>query len=128
MLNNNLIVIYAKSGTGKSRLGTLLLNVFSANKKACYIELEEHNNISVTGDVAIRNDINDMDTYLREYDIILIDYLELANYSIDDIKELKEIAVSNNKTIILISCCSFKQELFGKHYKKLKEVSDLIIT
>ena len=36
MLNNNLIVIYAKPATYKSSLGVSLLS--ASNKKACYID------------------------------------------------------------------------------------------
>ena len=126
MLNNNLIVIYAKPATYKSSLGVSLLS--ASNKKACYIDLEGNKHISITDNIAVYNDINNIDTYLEESDVLLVDYIELANYSIEDIKSLKTKAIANNKTIILISCCASNKDIFNENYNNLKEVSDLIIT
>nr|MBP3259266.1 hypothetical protein [Bacilli bacterium] len=126
MLNNNLIVIYAKPATYKSSLGVSLLS--ASNKKTCYIDLEGNKHISIADNIAVYNDITNIDKYLEENDILLVDYIELANYNIEDIKSLKEKAVANNKTIILISCCASGKDIFNENYNNLKEVSDLIIT
>ena len=84
--------------------------------------------IPIVDNIAIYNDSNNIDKYLEESDVLLVDYIELANYSIEDIKSLKEKAVASNKTIILISCCASSKDLFNENYNNLKEVSDLIIT
>lgn len=126
MLNNNLIVIYAKPATYKSSLGVSLLS--ASNKKSCYIDLEGNKHISVADNIAVYNDIDNIDDYLEKSDIVLIDYIELANYNIEDIKSLKEKATATNKTIILISCCASNKDLFNENYYNLKKVSDLIIT
>lgn len=126
MFNNNLIVVYAKPATYKSTLGVSLLS--TSNKKSCYIDLEGNKHISIADNIAVYNDINNIDKYLGESDVLLVDYIELANYNIEDIKSLKEKAVANNKTIILISCCASNKDLFNENYYSLKKVSDLIIT
>ena len=126
MLNNNLIVIYAKPATYKSSLGVALLS--SSNKKSCYIDLEGNKHIPISDKITVYNDINNIDKYLDENDILLIDYIELANYNIDDIKTLKEKSVTADKTIILISCCASNKNIFNENYNNLKEISDLIIT
>ena len=126
MFNNNLIVVYAKPATYKSTLGVSLLS--TSNKKSCYIDLEGNKHITITDNINVYNDINNIDDYLEKSDIVLIDYIELANYDIDDIKALKEKATATNKTIILISCCASNKDLFNENYYNLKKVSDLIIT
>ena len=126
MLNNNLIVIYAKPATYKSSLGVSLLS--ASNKKACYIDLEGNKHITITDNINVYNDIDNIDKYLGESDVLLVDYIELANYNIEDIKSLKEKATATNKTIILISCCASNKDLFNENYYNLKKVSDLIIT
>lgn len=126
MLNNNLIVIYAKPATYKSSLGVSLLS--ASNKKACYIDLEGNKHITITDNINVYNDIDNIDDYLEKSDIVLIDYIELANYDIDDIKTLKEKATATNKTIILISCCASDKDIFNENYYNLKKISDLIIT
>ena len=92
MLNNNLIVIYAKPATYKSSLGVSLLS--ASNKKACYIDLEGNKHITITDNINVYNDIDNIDDYLEKSDIVLIDYIELANYDIDGlvnmIKNLQE--------------------------------------
>ena len=126
MFNNKLIVVYAKPATYKSTLGVSLLS--TSNKKSCYIDLEGNKHITITDNINVYNDINNIDDYLEKSDIVLIDYIELANYDIDDIKALKEKATATNKTIILISCCASDKDIFNENYNNLKKVSDLIIT
>lgn len=126
MFNNNLIVVYAKPATYKSTLGVSLLS--TSNKKSCYIDLEGNKHITITDNINVYNDIDNIDKYLGESDVLLVDYIELANYNIEDIKSLKEKATATNKTIILISCCASNKDLFNENYYNLKKVSDLIIT
>lgn len=78
MLNNNLIVTYAKPATYKSSLDVSLLN--SSNKKSCYINLEGNKHIPISDNITVYNDINNIDKYLEESDVLLVDYIELANY------------------------------------------------
>lgn len=125
MLENNLIIIYGKAGSYKSNLGISILN--SSNKKCCYIDLEGNNHVSINNNIKIVNDINNIDNYINENDVILLDYIELSNYSIDDILKLKELVVNLGKTLILISCCSHDKELFNDNYYKLKEIADLML-
>ena len=93
-----------------------------------HVILIGNKHIPIVDNIAIYNDSNNIDKYLEESDVLLVDYIELANYSIEDIKSLKEKAVASNKTIILISCCASSKDLFNENYNNLKEVSDLIIT
>ena len=92
------------------------------------MDLEGNKHISIADNIAVYNDIDNIDKYLGESDVLLVDYIELANYNIEDIKSLKEKATATNKTIILISCCASNKDLFNENYYNLKKVSDLIIT
>lgn len=127
MLDNNLIIIYGKAGSYKSSLGISLLN--SSNKKCCYIDLEGNNNshISINDNIKIYNDINSIDDYIKEYDIILVDYIGLARYTLEDILKLKDKVAGTNKTLILICCCACNKELINDYYDRLKEISDLML-
>ena len=124
--NNNLILIDGKPATYKSSLGISILN--SSNKKCCYIDLEGNKHIPINNNIKVYNGIDDIDNYINENDIILIDYIEILNYSIEDIIKLKGLVDNANKTLILISCCSSNKNLFNDNYNRLKEISDLVLT
>lgn len=123
---NNLIIIYGKAGSYKSSLGISLLNV--SNKKCCYIDLEGNKHIPVNSNVVVYNDINKIDDYIKENDVILIDYIELVGYKIEDILKLKDKVAATNKSLIIISCCSTNKHLLNDRYNDLRNIASLIIT
>ena len=115
---NNLIFIYGKAGNYKSSIGVSLLN--STNKKACYINLD-NNHLKTNDNIKVFDDISD-------YSIILIDYIELLEINKNELLELKELVKNENKTLIIISCCSNNKELINNsHYVELKEIAGLMI-
>lgn len=130
LYNNNLIVIYGKPATNKSSLGVSLLN--SSNKNACYLNIEGNNHLDINDNIkVIRDNINSdlVIKCLQEYDVVLIDYLELLDINKEQLMKLKEIAKdNNNKTLITISCCSSSDDLLNNHYEDFKSISDLLIT
>lgn len=125
---NNLIFIYGKAGNYKSSIGVSLLN--STDKKVCYINLDNNHlkindNINVFKEVS---DINFIKKCISDYSIILIDYIELLEINKNELLELKELVKNENKTLIIISCCSNNKELINNsHYVELKEIADLMI-
>ena len=65
---------------------------------------------------------------MEEKDKILVDYLELLEINKEELLKLKELVKSENKTLVIISCCSTNKELMNNdHYNELKEIADLII-
>ena len=125
---NNLIVIYGKGGSYKSSLGVSLINNYD---NSCYINLENNSHIKVNDNIKVFNEVNDIDFIkkcINDYNVILIDYLELLEINKDELLELKELVKSENKTLMIISCCSSNKELMNNdHYNELKELSDLVI-
>lgn len=125
---NNLIVIYGKAGSYKSSLGVLLLNNY---ENSCYINLENNKHIEINNSVKVVNEVDNIDFIkkcINDYNVILIDYLELLEINKDELLKLKELVKSENKTLIIISCCSVNKELMNNdHYNELKELSDLVI-
>ena len=126
---NNLIFIYWKDGNYKSSLGVSLLN--SIDKKACYINLENNSHIKVNDSIKIFSEVDSIDFIkkcINDYNVILVDYLELLEINKDELLELKELVKNENKTLIIISCCSGNKELMNNdHYNELKEIADLMI-
>lgn len=125
---NNLIFIYGKAGNYKSSLGVSLLN--STNKKACYINLD-NNYLKINDSIKVFNEVDSIDFIkkcINDYSVILVDYLELLEINKDELFELKELVKNENKTLIIISCCSTNKELMNNdHYEELKEIADLMI-
>ena len=125
---NNLIFIYGKAGNYKSSLGVSLLNNC---ENSCYINLEENRHIKINDNIKIFSDVDSIDFIkkcINDYSVILIDYLELLEINKDELLELKELVKNENKTLIIISCCSCKNELTNnKYYNELKEIADLMI-
>ena len=125
---NSLIVIYGKGGSYKSSLGVSLINNYD---NSCYINLENNSHIKVNDNIKVFNEVNDIDFIkkcINDYNVILIDYLELLEINKDELLELKELVKSENKTLMIISCCSSNKELMNNdHYKELKEIADLMI-
>ena len=126
---NNLIFIYGKAGNYKSSIGVSLLN--STDKKACYINLDNNNHFKINDNIKVFNEVSDINFIkkcINEFNVILIDYLELLGINKDDLLELKRLVINENKTLIIISCCSTNKELMNNdHYNELKELSDLMI-
>ena len=126
---NNLIFIYGKAGNYKSSLGVSLLN--STDKEACYINLENNNHIKINDSIKVFNEASDIDFIkkcISDYSVILVDYIELLEMNKDELLELKELVKNENKTLIIISCCSTNKELMNNdHYEELKEIADLMI-
>lgn len=127
---NNLIIIYGKAGSYKSSLGISLLN--NCDDNICYIDLEGNNQLKLNKNIDIYNNIELINydfivNCIEKYNTILIDYIELLDYKIDDIINLKKIVDNTNKTLILISCCSIDKDLFNDKYKEYKKISDLLL-
>lgn len=125
---NNLIFIYGKAGNYKSSIGVSLLN--STDKKACYINLD-NNHLKTNDNIKVFNEVYDIafiKKCISDYNVILVDYIELLAIKKDELVELKELVKNENKTLIIISCCSTNKELMNNdHYNELKELSDLMI-
>ena len=126
---NNLIFIFGKAGNYKSSIGVSLLN--STDKKACYINLDNNNHFKINDNIKVFNEVSDIDFIkkcISDYSIILIDYIELLEINKNELLELKELVKNENKTLIIISCCSNNKELINNsHYVELKEIADLMI-
>ena len=125
---NNLIFIYGKAGNYKSSLGVSLLN--STNKKACYINLD-NNHLKTNDNIKVFDEVSDIGFIkkcISDYSIILIDYIELLEINKNELLKLKELVKNENKTLIIISCCSNNKELINNsHYVEFKEIADLMI-
>ena len=82
-------------------------------------------NIKVFAEVS---DIGFIKKCISDYSVILVDYIELLEINKDELLELKELVKNENKTLIIISCCSGNKELMNNdHYNELKEIADLMI-
>ena len=125
---NNLIVIYGKGGSYKSSLGVSILNNYD---NSCYINLDNNRHIKMNGNINVFNEVNSIDFIkkcINDYSVILVDYIELLEMNKDELLELKDLVKGENKTLIIISCCSTNKELTNnEHYKELKEIADLMI-
>ena len=125
---NNLIFIYGKAGNFKSSLGVSLLNNY---ENSCYINLEKNSHIKINDSIKVFNEASDIDFIkkcISDYSVILVDYIELLEMNKDELLELKELVKNENKTLIIISCCSVNKELMNNdHYSELKEIADLMI-
>lgn len=125
---NNLIVIYGKAGSYKSSLGVSILNNCD---KSCYIDLDNNNHVTINDNIDVFNKVDSIDfikNCINDYNVVLVDYLELLEISKDELLELKTLVKEENKTLIVISCCSTNKELTNNdYYKELKEIADLIV-
>ena len=125
---NNLIVIYGKAGSFKSSLGVSILNNYD---NTCYIDLDNNKHIKLNDNIEVFNKvdgINFIKKCINDYSVILIDYIDLLEINKDELLELKELVKNENKTLILIYCCSTNKELTNNdHYNELKEIADLMI-
>ena len=125
---NNLIIIYGKAGSYKSSLGVSLLNNYN---KSCYINLDNNNHIKINDSIKIFKEVDSIDFIkqcISDYCFIVVDYMELLEITKDELLELKELVKNENKTLIIISCCSGNKELINNdHYNELKEIADLMI-
>ena len=125
---NNLIFIYGKAENFKSSLGVSLLNNY---ENSCYINLENNSHIKINDSIKVFNEASDIDFIkkcISDYSVILVDYIELLEMNKDELLELKELVKNENKTLIIISCCSANKELMNNdYYEELKEIADLMI-
>lgn len=125
---NNLIVIYGKAGSYKSSLGVSLLNNYD---NSCYINLEKNSHIKINDSIKVFSEVDSIDFIkkcIKDYSVILVDYLELLEINKDKLFELKELVKEQNKTLIIISCCSTNKELMNSdRYNELNEIADLMI-
>ena len=125
---NNLIVIYGKAGSYKSSLGVSLLNNYD---NSCYINLENNSHIKINDSIKVFSEVDNIyfiKKCINDYNVILVDYLELLEINKEELLELKELVKNENKTLIIISCCSVNKELMNNdHYSELKEIADLMI-
>lgn len=121
---NNLIIIYGKAGSYKSSLGVSLLNNYN---KSCYINLDNNNHIKINDSIKIFKEVDSIDFIkqcISDYSFIVVDYMELLEITKDKLLDLKELVKKENKTLIIISCCSTNKELMNNdHYKGLKEIA-----
>ena len=115
---NNLIVIYGKAGSYKSSLGVSILNNCD---KSCYIDLDNNNHVTINDNIDVFNKVDSIDfikNCINDYNVVLVDYLELLEISKDELLELKTLVKEENKTLIVISCCSTNKELTNNDYYK----------
>ena len=125
---NNLIVIYGKAGSYKSSLGVSLLNNYD---NSCYINLEKNSHIKINDSIKVFSEVDSIDFInkcINDYSVILVDYLELLEINKEELLKLKELVKSENKTLVIISCCSTNKELMNNdYYSELKQIADLVI-
>lgn len=125
---NNLIVIYGTGGSYKSSLGVSIINNYD---NSCYINLDSNKHLKVNDNIKVFDKVDSLEflkNCIKEYDITLIDYIELLKISNEKLLELKDLVKSENKTLIIISCCSSNKDLMNNnHYNELKEITDLMI-
>lgn len=112
LLNNKLILLYGKAGSGKSTIAKLFLD---SNKKSVYMDLEKKKYI-----------MNDLIKNIINNDIIVVDYIELMELNTNKIKLLKKMIENCNKTLILVSCCSNNKNIANNLNMK-KQVFDMIL-
>ena len=112
--NNNLIVIYGKSGSYKSSIAYTLLCGF--NDISCYINLEENkhlefgNKVKVFGNTDII-DLEFVEECIADYNIVLIDSIDKLGLSKENLLYLKELA-KKWKTLIIVTSNSDKADDF----------------
>lgn len=111
-LNNKLILLYGKAGCGKSTIAKLFLD---NNKKSIYMNLEDK-----------KYNTNDLIKNIIDNDIIVVDYIELMHLNNNKIELLKKMIENNNKTLVLVSCCSSDNNIFDKMNKQ-KQIFDMIL-
>ena len=113
-LKSKLIIIYGKAGSYKSTISKYLQTSISDN--SIYLDLEKD-----------KYTINDVIECLSLYDMVVVDYIELLDINIDDIRLLKKIIMDIHKTLILVSCCASNKELINNNYNKIKRIIDISI-
>ena len=93
--------------------------------------MEKNSHIKINDSIKVFSEVDSIDFInkcINDYSVILVDYLELLEINKNELLELKESVKNENKTLIIISCCSTNKELMNKdHYNELKEIADLII-
>ena len=126
---NKIITIRGYAGSYKSSLAIALANSF-INKKVCYIDLEGHDSKLFNNNVKIVNDVNNLkiDEVINEYDIIIIDYIELLNKNSEYLMELKKYIDNREKLLILVSCkASNSNNHVTDFYLSLNNITSLMI-
>lgn len=112
--NKNLIIVNGKAGTGKS---TFLVDISNSikDKKVFFVDLEGNtiSRLKLNDNIEIYtkriDDFSIIDKIVNDYDIIIIDYLQLLSCSLNEkastiLCQLKELAVNLNKTIVISYC------------------------
>lgn len=133
---NNLILVNGKAGTGKT---TFLVDIANSlkDKKIYFMALEGpiigrfklNDNIEVYK--KFKYDFATIDKIANDYDVIIIDYLQLLCNSLNEeattiLSHLKELATKLNKTIIISTCESSTSIDLRKEF--FKRYTDLTIT
>lgn len=134
--NKNLIIVNGKAGSGKS---TFLVDISNSIKdnKVCFVDLEGAtiSRLKLNDNIEVYtkpiNDFSIIDKLVNDYDVIIIDYLQLLSRSLNKestilLNQLKELSVNLNKVIIVSYCES--SYTIDKSIDKCKEYADLIIT
>ena len=134
--NKNLILVNGKAGSGKS---TFLVDISNSikNKKVCFVDLEGAtiSRLKLNDNIEVYtkriDDFSIIDKLVNDYDVIIIDYLQLLSRSLNKestilLNQLKELSVNLNKVIIVSYCES--SYTIDKSIDKCKEYADLIIT
>ena len=133
--NKNLIIVNGKAESGKS---TFLVDISNSIKdnKVCFVDLEgaTFSKLKLNDNIEVYTkpikDFSIIDKIVNDYNIIIIDYLQLLSRSLNKesttlLEQLKELAVNLNKTIV-ISSCESSHSINSKDM--LKDYADLIIT
>ena len=112
--NKNLILVNGKAGSGKS---TFLVDISNSikDKKVFFVDLEGAtiSRLKLNDNIEVYtkriDDFSIIDKIVNDYDIIIIDYLQLLSCSLNEkastiLCQLKELAVNLNKTIVISYC------------------------
>lgn len=107
--NKNLIIVIGKAGSGKSAFLVDISNSIK-DKKVCFVDLEGAtiSRLKLNDNIEVYtkpiNGFSIIDKIVNDYDIIILDYLQLLSRSLNKesttlLSRLKELAVNLNKLL-----------------------------